>query len=67
MFFFAHGTVPAVAWMVLDIQSAIPVYVNVVALTLLSPVIFKKVKEFETDFLDPEKAARKAVALNAED
>ena len=53
--------------MVLDIQSAIPVYVNVVALTLLSPVIFKKVKEFETDFLDPEKAARKAVALNAED
>ncbi|EXG78718.1 alanine/glycine:cation symporter family protein [Cloacibacillus evryensis] len=60
MFFFSHGTVPAVAWMVLDIQSAIPVYVNVIALTLLSPVIFKKVREFETDFLDPEKAAREA-------
>ncbi|MEG1602962.1 MAG: amino acid carrier protein [Cloacibacillus sp.] len=59
MFFFAHGTVPAVAWMVLDIQSAIPVYVNVIALTLLSPVIFKKVREFETDFLDPERVARK--------
>ncbi|WP_303322150.1 alanine/glycine:cation symporter family protein [Cloacibacillus evryensis] len=60
MFFFANGTVPSVAWMVLDIQSAIPVYVNVIALTLLSPVIFKKVREFETDFLDPEKAAREA-------
>ena len=63
MFFFSHGTVPSVAWMVLDIQSAVPVYVNVVALTLLSPVIFKKVKEFERDFLDPEQAARKAAKL----
>ena len=63
MFFFWNGTVPSVAWMVLDIQSAIPVYVNVVALTLLSPVIFRKVKEFETDFLDPEKAARAAAAI----
>lgn len=61
MFFFSHGTVPAVAWMVLDIQSAIPVYVNVIALTLLSPVIFRKVKEFETDYLDPEKTAREAM------
>lgn len=64
MFFFWNGTVPAVAWMVLDIQSAVPVYVNVVALALLSPVIFRKVKEFETNFLDPEKAARAAAAVS---
>lgn len=62
MFFFYHGTVPSVVWMMLDIQSALPVYVNVIALTLLSPVIFRLVKEFETDYLDPEKAARKAAA-----
>lgn len=60
MFFFYHGTVPSVVWMMLDIQSALPVYVNVIALTLLSPVIFRLVKEFETNYLDPEKAARKA-------
>lgn len=64
MFFFYHGTVPSIVWMMLDIQSALPVYVNVIALTLLSPVIFKLVREFEDKFLDPEKAARKALALN---
>ncbi len=63
MFFFYHGTVPSVVWMMLDIQSAIPVYVNVIALTLLSPVIFRLVKEFETNYLDPEKTARKAAKL----
>lgn len=61
LFFFWSGTVPSVVWMMLDIQSGIPVYVNVVALTLLSPIIFKTVREFETNFLDPEKAARKAL------
>lgn len=64
LFFFWSGTVPSVVWMMLDIQSGIPVYVNVIALTLLSPIIFKKVKEFETDFLDPEKAARKTAKKN---
>lgn len=63
MFFFYHGTVPSMVWMMLDIQSGIPVYVNVIALTLLSPIIFKKVREFENDYLDPEKAARKAAKL----
>ena len=63
MFFFYHGTVPSMVWMMLDIQSGIPVYVNVIALTLLSPIIFKKVREFEDNYLDPEKAARKAAKL----
>lgn len=63
LFFFWSGTVPSVVWMMLDIQSGIPVYVNVIALTLLSPIIFKKFKEFETNFLDPEKAARQAAKL----
>ena len=63
MFFFYHGTVPSMVWMMLDIQSGIPVYVNVIALTLLSPIIFKKVREFENNYLDPEKAARKAAKL----
>ena len=49
--------------MMLDIQSAIPVYVNVIALTLLSPLIFKLTKEFETNYLSPEKAARAAAKL----
>ncbi len=61
MFFFYHGTVPSIVWMMLDIQSGIPVYVNVVALALLSPIIFKKIREFETGYLDPEKAARQAL------
>ena len=65
MFFFYHGTVPSVVWMMLDIQSALPVYVNVIALTLLSPVIFRLVKEFETDYLNPEKAARQAAKAAA--
>jgi AGCS family alanine or glycine:cation symporter len=63
MFFFYHGTVPSIVWMMLDIQSGIPVYVNVIALTLLSPIIFKVVREFETNYLDPEKAARKTAKL----
>ena len=49
--------------MMLDIQSGLPVYVNVIALTLLSPVIFKLIREFETDYLDPEKARRKLQSL----
>lgn len=65
MFFFHIGTVPSVVWMMLDIQSGLPVYVNVIALTLLSPVIFKLIREFETDYLDPEKAAKKAAKLAA--
>lgn len=63
MFFFYTGTVPSIVWMMLDIQSAIPVYVNVIALTLLSPLIFKLTKEFETNYLSPEKAARAAAKL----
>ncbi|MDL2263923.1 amino acid carrier protein [Synergistaceae bacterium OttesenSCG-928-I11] len=64
MFFFYHGTVPSTVFMMLDIQSGIPVYVNVIALTLLSPIIFKKIREFETNYLDPEKAARKAAKMS---
>lgn len=60
LYAFYNNMVPSVVWMVLDIQSAVPVYVNVVALALLSPLIFRLTKEFETDYLDPEKAARKA-------
>lgn len=56
---FKMNLVPAIVWMMLDIQSAIPVYVNIVALVLLSPLIFKKTREFETNYLDPEKAARR--------
>ena len=63
MFFFYTGTIPSIVWMMLDIQSAIPVYVNVIALTLLSPLIFKLTKEFETNYLSPEKAARAAAKL----
>ena len=55
---FHHKMVPSVVWMMLDIQSAIPVYVNLVALVLLSPLIFRKIREFETDYLDPERVAR---------
>ena len=65
MFFFYHGTVPSIVWIMLDIQAAIPVYANVIALVLLSPVVFRKVKEFETNYLDPEKTARKAAKLSA--
>ena len=64
MFFFYHGTIPSTVWMMLDIQSGIPVYVNVVVLTLLSPVIFKKVKEFEKNYLEPEKAARREIKVS---
>lgn len=63
MFFFYLETVPAYVWMMLDIQAGVPVYVNLIALTLLSPVVFKKVREFEDNYLDPEKAARKAAKL----
>ncbi|MFA6881862.1 MAG: amino acid carrier protein [Aminobacterium sp.] len=60
LYAFYNNMVPSVVWMLLDIQSAVPVYVNVVALTLLSPLIFRLTKEFEVGYLDPEKAARKA-------
>jgi AGCS family alanine or glycine:cation symporter len=33
---------------------------------LLSPLIFRLTKEFETDYLDPEKAARKAAKRDAQ-
>ncbi|HCA41359.1 MAG TPA: sodium:alanine symporter family protein, partial [Aminobacterium sp.] len=66
LYAFYNNMVPSVVWMVLDIQSAVPVYVNVVALVLLSPLIFRLTKEFETDYLDPEKAARKAAKRDAQ-
>lgn len=43
----------------MDIQTALPVYMNIVALVILSPLIFKLTAEFKTKFLDPERLARK--------
>lgn len=44
--------VPAILWILMDIQTAIPIYLNVVALVVLSPVIFRLTREFEQKFLD---------------
>lgn len=63
MFFFYIETVPAYVWMMLDIQAGVPVYVNLVAIALLSPVAFKKIREFEDNYLNPERDARKAAKL----
>lgn len=41
--------------MMFDIRSALPIYVNVTALAVIS----KLVREFKNKFLDPDKAARK--------
>ncbi|MEM1603425.1 MAG: amino acid carrier protein [Zestosphaera sp.] len=45
-----YGTVPAVFWILGDITAGLPVYVNLVALLILSPIIFKEVRDFESRF-----------------
>lgn len=45
-----YGVVPAVFWTLGDITAGLPVYINLVVLLMLSPIIFKEVKEFESRF-----------------
>jgi len=45
-----YGVVPAVFWILGDITSGLPIYVNLVVLLALSPIIFKEVKDFESRF-----------------
>jgi len=46
-----YGVVPAVFWILGDITSGIPVYINLIVLLILSPVVAKEVKEFEEKYL----------------
>lgn len=43
-----YGVVPAVFWVLGDITAGLPIYINLVALLMLSPVVFKEVKDFES-------------------
>ncbi|MEM2005263.1 MAG: amino acid carrier protein [Zestosphaera sp.] len=45
-----YGVVPAVFWILGDITAGLPVYINLVVLLVLSPVIFREVKDFESRF-----------------
>ncbi|MEM1628062.1 MAG: amino acid carrier protein [Desulfurococcaceae archaeon] len=46
-----YGIVPAVFWVLGDITAGIPVYINLVVLLILSPIVFKEVKEFESKYI----------------
>lgn len=50
---FKINLVPAILWILMDIQTAVPIYINMFALLILSPVIFKLCREFEDKFLTP--------------
>jgi len=45
------GIVPSMLWILADIVSGIPIYANLIALIVLSPVIFKLIREFEEKYL----------------
>jgi len=45
-----YGVVPAVFWVLGDITSGLPVYINLIVLLALSPTIFREVKDFESRF-----------------
>jgi len=54
------GIVPAIVWVAADISTALPIYANLIAILVLSPVVFKLVREFEKRYLSKEDAERKA-------
>ena len=48
------GIVPTIFWILADLTTGVPIYANLVALIALSPVFFKLVKEFESQYLSKE-------------
>lgn len=44
-----YGIVPAVFWVLGDITAGLSVYVNLTALLILSPIVFREVKNFELE------------------
>lgn len=48
------GIVPTIFWILADLTTGVPIYANLVALIVLSPVFFKLVKEFESQYLSKE-------------
>lgn len=53
------GIVPTIFWILADLTTGVPIYANLIALIVLSPVIFKLVREFEEQYLSKEDAERK--------
>lgn len=43
-----YGIVPAVFWVLGDITAGLSVYVNLIALLILSPIMFREVRNFES-------------------
>ncbi|MEM1698238.1 MAG: amino acid carrier protein [Thermofilaceae archaeon] len=43
-----YGIVPAVFWILGDITAGLPVYINLVVLLILSPIVFKEVRDYES-------------------
>lgn len=46
-------------YILMDFQMVLPVYMNIVARVILSPLTFKLTAELKTKFLDPEILVRK--------
>lgn len=47
-----YGIVPAVFWVLGNIKAGILVYINLVVLLILSPIVFKEVKGFESKYIE---------------
>ncbi|MFA0888655.1 MAG: alanine/glycine:cation symporter family protein [Synergistales bacterium] len=52
LYAFWKNMMPSILWLLMDIQTAIPVYMNLLAIVFLSPLIFRLTKEFEQKYLD---------------